>query len=383
MTTLQLPPLSLYIHIPWCVRKCPYCDFNSHQTTGELPEQDYANALLRDLDQEMVFVQGRRLQSIFFGGGTPSLFSGATIKCILDGIRSRLPLLIDAEVSLEANPGTAESEKFHEFVEAGVNRISLGVQSFDNAALEALGRIHDSDQAEMAIELAQGLGLSSFNIDLMHGLPGQSMAAARADLQRATSFRPPHISWYQLTLEPNTVFYSRPPRLPTESVLADIQDQGEELLQSQGYQQYEVSAFSRSGYRCHHNLNYWQFGDYLGIGAGAHSKITDLQNNRVLRFARTRMPGDYLIQAEGQFQSPQRELTPEDLVSEYMMNALRMPDGFELRNFTARTGLEATVLDRPLRSLLDKQLVLLEDSRIMTTALGRRYLDSVVAEFLD
>ena len=381
MNKLQLPPLSLYIHIPWCVRKCPYCDFNSHQADHAVPEQHYVATLLRDLEQELELVQGRALHSVFFGGGTPSLFSGAAISSILEGVSRRIPLKTDAEVTLEANPGTVEAEKFHAFVEAGVNRISLGVQSFNDDQLQALGRIHDSEQAVSAIELAQGVGLASFNIDLMHGLPGQNIADARADLQRAASYRPPHISWYQLTIEPNTRFYKNPPRLPPESVLADIQDQGEAILGTEGYRQYEVSAFARSGYRCHHNLNYWQFGDYLGIGAGAHSKLTDLSQSQVLRFSRTRLPADYLAQRSGDFRVSERALTPQDLVAEYMMNALRLQEGFELRDFTARTGLATEVLNQPLQSLLQKELLQLDQSRVSATALGRRYLDTVVAEF--
>lgn len=380
--SLQLPPLSLYIHIPWCVRKCPYCDFNSHEAVETIPEQAYVNTLLRDLEQDLDLVQGRELHSVFFGGGTPSLLSGAAVSSILEGIRSRIPLKMDAEVSLEANPGTAEAEKFHEFVEAGVNRISLGVQSFNDNHLQTLGRIHDADQAELALELAQGVGLASFNIDLMHGLPGQSIADARADIQRAASYRPPHISWYQLTIEPNTAFYKKPPGLPTESVLADIQDQGESILDSEGYQHYEVSAYARSGYRCHHNLNYWQFGDYLGIGAGAHSKLTDLPRSQVLRFSRTRLPADYLAQEAGSFRVSQRTLGEADLLGEYMMNALRLRAGFELRDFTARTGLAVEALNRPLEALLEKALLELDHSRVRATPLGRRYLDSVVGEFL-
>jgi oxygen-independent coproporphyrinogen-3 oxidase len=380
---LLLPPLSLYIHIPWCVRKCPYCDFNSHQAPEALPQQDYVNTLLRDLEQELDLVQGRELHSIFFGGGTPSLLSGAAVSDILEGVRRRIPLKTEAEVSLEANPGTAETERFHEYVEAGVNRISLGVQSFNDHHLQTLGRIHTANQAELALELAHGVGLDSVNIELMHRLPGQSIADARADLQRAASYRPSHISWYQLTIEPNTAFYRKPPALPTESILADIQDQGELILDSEGYQQYEVSAYARAGYRCHHNLNYWQFGDYLGIGAGAHSKLTDLPRSRVLRFSRTRLPGDYLAQGEGSFRVAERILGDADLISEYAMNALRLREGFTVRDFTARTGLAAEILNRPLEALLEKGLLELQESRVRATALGRRYLDSVVAEFLD
>jgi oxygen-independent coproporphyrinogen-3 oxidase len=363
------------------VRKCPYCDFNSHEAQPAIPEQDYVDTLLRDLEQELTLVQGRALHSVFFGGGTPSLFSGTAISAILQGIRNRVELKTGAEISLEANPGTAEAEKFEAFAQAGVTRLSLGVQSFNDDHLRALGRIHDSEQAVAAIDMARGMGLDSFNIDLMHGLPGQSMADARADLLRATACQPPHISWYQLTIEPNTVFNKHPPRLPLESVLADIQDQGEAILDSEGLRQYEVSAFARSGYRCHHNLNYWQFGDYLGIGAGAHSKLTDLEQSQVLRFSRTRQPADYMAQRGSSFRVSTRVLARQDLIAEYMMNALRLADGFELRDFSARTGLAPEVLNQPLQSLLEKKLLQLDHTRLSATALGHRYLDTVVAEF--
>jgi putative oxygen-independent coproporphyrinogen III oxidase len=326
-------------------------------------------------------VQGRALHSIFFGGGTPSLFSGAAISAILQGVSDRVEIEIGAEISLEANPGTAEAEKFEAFAKAGITRISLGVQSFNDDHLRALGRIHDSEQALAAIELAKGVGLNSFNIDLMHGLPGQSMAAARADLQQAITCQSAHISWYQLTVEPNTAFYKKPPTLPVESVLADIQDQGEAILDTADFCQYEVSAYAQPGYRCHHNLNYWHFGDYLGIGAGAHSKLTDLSQSQVLRFSRTRQPDAYMAQRGDNFRVSPRVLTQQDLMGEFMMNALRLTDGFELEDFSARTGLATEVLNQPLHSLLEKQLLELNHSRLSPSALGRRYLDSVVAEF--
>ena len=383
MSQLVLPPLSLYVHIPWCQRKCPYCDFNSHQAADTLPEADYVDALLRDLEQDLVLAQGRELHSVFIGGGTPSLFSGQSIARLLRGIEERIGIVEEAEISLEANPGSAEAEKFAAFVDAGVTRISLGVQSFDDGLLSALGRVHDSDQAHEAIEIAQGVGLASLNIDLMHGLPGQSAAAAQADLHQAAAYRPPHISWYQLTIEPNTEFYKRPPQLPIETELAKIQDVGEGVLEAEGYAAYEVSAWAQTGYRCHHNLNYWQFGDYLGIGAGAHGKLTDLEENRVWRRAKRRQPDTYLGAQPGDYCSEARTLSAQDLRGEYMLNALRLRDGFELRDFCARTGLEQSAIDTTLESLLERELLELEETRVRASPLGRRFLDTVVGEFFD
>ncbi len=377
MSLIRLPPLSLYIHIPWCERKCPYCDFNSHEAS-EIPEREYVEALLQDFDAVTDCIQGRELHSVFFGGGTPSLFSASAIGEILRGVSERVDLKTEAEVSLEANPGSAEAEKFQGFVEAGINRISLGIQSFDDGRLEALGRIHNSDQAIEAVEIAQGVGLDSFNIDLMHGLPGQSLEMARIDLHTAASYRPPHLSWYQLTIEPNTLFHKRPPRLPTENILHSIQDQGEQLLHDEGYTAYEVSAWSQPGYRCHHNLNYWQFGDYLGIGAGAHSKWTELKSGQVKRASRPRQPAHYLQQPAA---IQQQTLGQEDLVGEYMMNALRLHDGFERAEFAARTGLAVDSIDAVLDSLVARGLLVAEENRIRASDLGRRHLDAAVAEF--
>jgi oxygen-independent coproporphyrinogen-3 oxidase len=383
MNQLVLPPLSLYVHIPWCQRKCPYCDFNSHESGKALPESDYVDALLRDLGQDLELAQGRALHSIFIGGGTPSLFSAQAIERLLRGISAQIDIVEEAEITLEANPGSAEAEKFGAFVEAGVNRISLGIQSFDDKLLAALGRVHNSDQAHCAIEMVQGVGLASFNIDLMHGLPGQSVADAQADLHRAASYRPPHISWYQLTVEPNTEFYSRPPRLPAESELAKIQDNGESVLREEGYAAYEVSAWAQTGYRCVHNLNYWQFGDYLGIGAGAHGKISDLESGRIMRLAKRRQPDGYLNAENGVYRSDMRVLTPEDLRGEYMLNALRLRDGFELRDFSTRTGLGHERIEDTLQSLLERELLEIEDSRVRASQLGWRFLDSVIAEFFE
>jgi oxygen-independent coproporphyrinogen-3 oxidase len=380
LSSLRLPPLSLYIHIPWCVRKCPYCDFNSHESSTPIPERAYVEQLLADLTVDKRLSQGRVLTSIFFGGGTPSLFSAESIAAIMHGVAQRIELNKDVEVTLEANPGTAEASKFAGFREAGVNRMSIGVQSFDDDRLQTLGRIHSSDEAIAAIELASGLGLRSFNIDLMHGLPEQGGPDASEDLHTALSKGAPHLSWYQLTIEPNTRFHKQPPILPRESTLAEIQDRGEKLLTRGGYSQYEVSAWARPGHQCRHNLNYWQFGDYLGIGAGAHSKITDMDSRQVIRFAKKRQPADYLQADPGQLRVQQRVLAEHDLISEYMMNTLRLRAGFEPADFENRTGLGLEHLAQPLDSLRERKL-LEPGSSIKTTALGWRYLDSVIAEF--
>jgi putative oxygen-independent coproporphyrinogen III oxidase len=381
MSSLQLPPLSLYIHIPWCERKCPYCDFNSHKSAEPLPEQAYIAALLADLEQDLPLVQGRELLSVFIGGGTPSIFSGAALQELLDGVRARLPLQPQAEITLEANPGSAEAAKFAQFVEAGVNRLSLGIQSFQDSQLQRLGRIHNSDQAAAAVELASKAGLASFNIDLMHGLPGQTADTAQADLERALAYKPPHLSWYQLTIEPNTEFYKRPPTLPEENILGSIAQRGEALLNQHGYASYEVSAYSRENYQCLHNLNYWQFGDYIGIGAGAHGKLTDPDNATVWRTAKKRQPEEYLRTNADQLCSQRQRLDSTDLKSEYILNALRLQAGFEFQEFTARTGLDVAVIMDNIQSLCERGLLECEENRVRATAHGRRFLDTVIAEF--
>ena len=295
---LSLPPLSLYVHIPWCIKKCPYCDFNSHQATTTIPEQAYVQALVNDLEADLAWVQGRTLQSIFFGGGTPSLFSGAAIAEILNTAEKLIGFDPAIEITLEANPGTAEQQKFADFHSAGVNRLSIGVQSFNDQQLQQLGRIHNGKDALKAIDTAKTAGFNNFNIDLMHGLPAQTMAQAEADIQLAIQTGAQHISWYQLTIEPNTEFYSRPPLLPSDDHLADIQNIGSQKLQHACFSQYEVSAFALDGQRSKHNMNYWQFGDYLGIGAGAHGKVTLPELNQVLRSSKTRQPDHYLARTE-------------------------------------------------------------------------------------
>ena len=323
---------------------------------------------------------GRPVDTLFIGGGTPSLFSAAGIGRLMAGIRQSVDLAQDLESTLEANPGSAEADRFAGFRAAGINRLSLGIQSFADSQLQALGRVHDSDQARAAIDLARRAGFDNFNLDLMHGLPGQTAAAAGADLSAALSFDPPHLSWYQLTIEPNTVFHSRPPTLPVEDCLAEIQDRGELALTGAGYEQYEVSAYSRAGFQCRHNRNYWEFGDYLGIGAGAHGKLTGA-DGRIRRSAKTRQPADYL-QRGGIGCGRWRELDPGEVRGEYLMNALRLAGGFRLQAFSDRTGLPEEALQPELERALERGLLRREGGRISATPLGMRFLDSVVAQFL-
>ena len=377
---LQLPPLGLYLHIPWCVQKCPYCDFNSHALNGTLPEEEYSRALLRDLDAEAGHVQGRRIGSVFFGGGTPSLFSVAAIGRILEGIAGHLHLADDAEITLEANPGTVTAAKFSGFRAAGINRLSLGVQSFQDSSLRALGRIHDADSARRAVQAAQKAGFQNLNLDLMYGLPGQGLEQAIDDLQQATAFAPAHISWYALTIEPNTVFYQRPPILPAENTLHAIQRQGEAFLREQGYRAYEISAWSRPGGEAKHNLNYWHFGDYLGIGAGAHGKFTEVEAGQIVRTRRTRAPADYLRQADGSCQH-RTVLEKAELPLEFMMNALRLEAGFPTALFAERTGLALASIGQSLATLRERGLLEKDPARIRTTPFGRRFLNDVLASF--
>lgn len=379
-------PLSLYVHIPWCARKCPYCDFNSHEARGNgttLPaelEQHYIAALARDIELALPLVWGRRIGSVFIGGGTPSLLSGAAVTELLRQIRMLLPLNLDAEITLEANPGSAEAARFAAYREAGVNRLSLGIQSFDDARLGALGRIHSAAEAHRAIELAQQ-HFDNFNLDLMYALPGQDAAGALADLDAALAHAPPHLSCYHLTLEPNTLFHARPPVLPDEDAAAAMQNALESRLHSAGYRHYETSAFARPGRESRHNLNYWQFGDYLGIGAGAHSKIS--QHDRVLRQMRHKQPQAYLDAiARGEAVQTGHEVGVEELGFEFMMNALRLNHGFDAALFEARTSLPLLTLRRELEQAEGKGLLLREAGRITPTAQGRRFLNDLLEIFL-
>ncbi|MBU2884450.1 radical SAM family heme chaperone HemW [Gilvimarinus agarilyticus] len=383
---LTLPPLSLYIHIPWCVRKCPYCDFNSHQSDTTLPERDYVQALAQDLLADAELAQGRKLTSIFFGGGTPSLFSAGAIGQILDHAERTLGFSDDIEITLEANPGTFEQDKFTGFRAAGVNRLSIGIQSFQDEQLQALGRIHDSHSALRAADTARRAGFDNLNLDLMHGLPGQSLSAAMDDLNTALSLEPEHLSWYQLTIEPNTVFYSQPPTLPIEDTLADIQDEGHARLEQAGFKRYEVSAYAR-GARAQHNLNYWQFGDYLGIGAGAHGKITQPNPGHVFRQWKTRQPEAYLSaqQGPGRYSNPfvagREAIDPTALPLEFLLNTLRLNEGCAPELFPARTGLPSQALEPHWQGLVDKGLVHPRHLRIGTTELGMRFLNDVLGAY--
>ena len=379
----ECPPLGLYIHIPWCVRKCPYCDFNSHRAETDLPERAYVAALLRDLDSASAAVAGRPVDSIFIGGGTPSLFSAGSLTDLLDGVRARLPLAAEAEVTLEANPGTAESAKFRGFRAAGVNRLSIGIQSFNDAHLQRLGRIHGRAEALRAVDMARAAGFERLNLDLMFGLPEQTEAEALADLRTAIELAPEHLSYYQLTLEPNTVFHKYPPRLPGEEAIWAIQQAGQTLLAAHGFEQYEVSAYARPGAQCRHNLNYWRFGDYLGIGAGAHGKITDMHTGAITRTARLRHPQHYLEAAGDPVRQGSSAQVPDDERRfEFLMNALRLREGFEIGLFSARTGLPSSALEPECAAAIAEGLLLAEAGRLRCSPTGFHFLDTVLQRFL-
>lgn len=375
----ELPPLSLYVHIPWCVRKCPYCDFNSHAVRDELPEREYVDALLQDLDADLEAVQGRSLTSIFFGGGTPSLFSAEALDRLLQGVQARVPFHNEIEITLEANPGTFEQDKFRGFRQAGINRLSIGIQSFQDTQLRHLGRIHSGTEAQRAIEQARAAGFDNFNLDLMHGLPNQTPEQALDDLKIALSHGPQHLSWYQLTIEPNTEFYSRPPQLPEDDILWEIQEQGQALLAARGLHQYEVSAYARPGREARHNLNYWEFGDYLGIGAGAHGKITWRERQEVIRSWKTRNPSHYLSRL-GQYRAGQEAIAPVDMPFEFLMNALRLTAGVDEGLYVQRAGLPLSTLEPMLSE--SRQRGWMDPSRLQTTAQGFRYLNEVLAQFI-
>lgn len=371
-----LPPLALYVHLPWCVHKCPYCDFNSHERKGELPEQAYLQALTRDLEGLLPSVWGRKLRSIFIGGGTPSLFSAASIDQLLSEIRARIAVEPDAEITLEANPGTAEAARFRGYREAGVNRLSLGVQSFADARLKSLERIHSANEARRAIDMALSV-FGNVNIDLMYGLPGQTLAMARADIEAGIGAGTTHLSAYQLTIEPNTVFFAHPPQLPEHDVCADMQVMAEETLAAAGFEHYETSAFAKPGHRCRHNLNYWEFGDYLGIGAGAHGKLSFA--DRVTRHEQMKQPREYLA-AVGPVLL--REIGAADLPFEFMLNALRMIEGFETRLYCERTGLLAATVETGLGAAAAKGLIDRSENHIRPTQRGRRFLNDLVGLFV-
>lgn len=377
----EIPPLSLYIHIPWCVKKCPYCDFNSHALKSPLLEQEYVKALLEDLGRDAHWAQNRPLSSIFLGGGTPSLFSPQAIDEILKGVQKQHRLVEDIEITLEANPGTVEQQRFAGYRAAGVNRLSLGIQSFNSEKLSALGRIHDAQMAKTAIQSAQAAGFDNINLDLMYALPQQTLAEAMCDLETALSFNPTHLSWYQLTLEPHTAFYQSPPPLPTEDLSWEMHIQGQAYLAAQGFDPYEISAYcpSPSQY-CRHNLNYWQFGDYLGTGAGAHAKITDVDQQRILRYWKTKHPKDYLNPATS-FVAGRKYLEPDELPLEFMLNALRLYRKIPLSLFQARTGLSAAVIAPVLAKAQERELLKIQNGALEVTNLGRRHLNELLLYF--
>jgi putative oxygen-independent coproporphyrinogen III oxidase len=379
---MSLPPLSLYIHIPWCVKKCPYCDFNSHGLKGALPEKVYVDALLRDLDQDLPRVEGREIQTVFFGGGTPSLFSAEAIGRILEGVASRLPMAAGAEITLEANPGTVERGRFAGYKSVGVTRLSIGVQSFAPKKLEVLGRIHSSEEAQRAADEAHAAGLSNFNLDLMYGLPKQTLPEALADLEQAVALKPAHLSHYQLTLEPNTLFAVHPPLLPEDETVWAMQETCQAFLADHGYAQYEISAYAKPGREARHNLNYWRFGDYLGIGAGAHGKLTDTSGT-VTRLWKLKHPDAYLESAG----SPKSlggvsQVAEEELPFEFMLNRLRLTEGFTATEFEAATGLTMERIAEPMARALELGLLEITTQGWKVSSRGHNYLNDLQSLFL-
>ena len=375
-----LPPLSLYVHIPWCLKKCPYCDFNSHEARAEVPEDAYVDALLKDLELALPSIWGRKVLSVFIGGGTPSLFSAASIDKLLSGIRARVPLYPDAEVTLEANPGTFERAKFAGYYAAGVNRLSIGVQSFDPRHLESLGRVHDADEARRAVEAATMI-FETVNLDLMYALPGQTLADAKRDLEIALQYSPPHLSFYHLTIEPNTLFHRYPPALPDEDVAADMEESIDVALARSGYFHYETSAYAQPGHECRHNINYWRFGDYLGIGAGAHSKISFA--DAIVRQMRWKQPQQYLARvAKDVPVQEEAEVTRADVGFEFMLNALRLAEGVPTSLFSERTGFSLSLVSREIEIATRKGLLEPDPAVIKPTEMGRRFLNDLQQIFL-
>ncbi|WP_455380909.1 radical SAM family heme chaperone HemW [Acidihalobacter prosperus] len=376
-------PLSLYVHLPWCVRKCPYCDFNSHEFAETLPEREYVEALIADLESELPRVWGRRIESVFIGGGTPSLFSSSAMENLLDGLRARLPLRPDLEITLEANPGTLDKMRFADYRQMGINRLSIGAQSFDDASLHRLGRIHSASEAQQAAEVAHSSGFDNFNLDLMYGLPEQDLSMAQRDIKIALSLMPTHISYYQLTIEPNTYFHHAPPALPEQDLIIDIQNRAQQLLADAGFQQYEVSAYASPGHQCRHNLNYWKFGDYLGIGAGAHGKLTDPGSGTITRRWKLRQPKQYMSAAySGDATGGSAQAPPRELIFEFMLNALRLRDGFELSLFERRTGLSRTHLANTLDLAVERELIERNGEHVKPSSLGWNYLNDLISLFL-
>ena len=371
-------PLSLYVHIPWCEKKCPYCDFNSHILLKSIPEKDYVASLFKDIDEDKNLTSGRKIKTIFFGGGTPSLFSASSIEKIIEYVDKSFGIESNAEITLESNPSSSEKEKFKNFLKAGVNRISIGAQSFNDSHLEKLGRLHKGEDAISAVKAAKSAGFKNINIDLMHGLPQQSVNEAKNDLTIGINLGINHISWYQLTIEPNTEFYSRPPALPCADELAEIYDSGMTLLANEDFKQYEVSAFTNNGKMSLHNLNYWSFGDYIGVGAGAHGKIT-LTDNQIIRTKKIKMPETYMTKP--QFRNPSKPIFISELATEFMMNALRLKNGVPIDYFEKRTGLTYEEIEQKLLDLQSQGLIALDKKRLQTSEFGYRFLNSILEKF--
>ncbi len=378
---MNLPPLSLYVHVPWCVQKCPYCDFNSHGQKGEIPEAEYVQHLIDDLKADLHLVQGRKIHSIFIGGGTPSLLTGAAYTRLLNEVDNLIGLEEHCEITLEANPGTVETGRFKDYVKAGINRISIGVQSMQNDKLKALGRIHGSDEANYAAQQAKEAGLNSFNLDLMHGLPGQTLDDALSDLKQIIALDPPHISWYQLTIEPNTQFASKPPTLPQDETLWDIQEQGVELLAQAGYVQYEISGYAKPGYQCQHNLNYWRFGDYLGIGCGAHGKVTDANTRLITRTEKVKHPRGYMDLIKP-YMYKSWHVEQDDLAFEFFMNRFRLVESCPINDFNKLTTLPLQSQQSALNQAINKGLLTQTDSHWQVTLKGHRFLNDLLELFV-
>lgn len=378
---MNLPPLSLYVHVPWCVQKCPYCDFNSHGQKGDIPEAEYVQHLIDDLKADLHLVQGRKIHSIFIGGGTPSLLTGAAYTRLLNEIDNLIGLSDNCEITLEANPGTVETGRFKDYVKAGINRISIGVQSMQNDKLKALGRIHGADEASYAAQQATEAGLNSFNLDLMHGLPGQSLDDALSDLKQIIALSPPHISWYQLTIEPNTQFASKPPTLPQDETLWDIQEQGQALLAQAGYQQYEISGYAKPGFQCQHNLNYWRFGDYLGIGCGAHGKVTDAKTGVITRTEKVKHPRGYMdIIKPYLYKSWQVE--QDDLAFEFFMNRFRLTEPCPIEDYSALTNQPLQSQQAALNKAINTGLLIEKDGHWQVSLKGHRFLNDLLELFV-
>jgi len=380
---LKAPPLSVYVHMPWCVRKCPYCDFNSHTAPARLPAEEYIQALIADLEHDLPLVWGRPVGSVYFGGGTPSLFSASHIAMFLSALRARLDLRPDVEITLEANPGTVEHDSFSAYAQAGINRVSMGVQSFSDELLQRIGRIHGRDEVDQALQSLSAAGITNFNIDLMYALPGQSPAQSGRDVELAISAGPAHISYYQLTIEPNTAFAAQPPMLPVDDMAWDMQQAGLELLHAAGYRQYEISAYAQTGMQSRHNMNYWRYGDFLALGAGAHGKVTLPADGTIQRYAKHRHPKRYMQGAQNAgWQAEKRALTDDERVFEFFLNQLRLKQGVYIDDFGPRTGLQWEFVETPVQKAIDAGLLEIVEKRLRPTHLGWRFVNEVQQMFL-